>query len=81
MDYTEGKTRLYFPILSAEIADHAAHAVLQAIGSKLCPKCEVPGQELGGDPQRMYETRNYILYKEKALRHELAEGAGIGEYF
>ena len=29
----------------------------------------------------MYKTRNYILYREKALRHEPAEAAGIEEYF
>jgi len=29
----------------------------------------------------MYETHDYILYREKALRQELAEVAGIAEYF
>jgi len=29
----------------------------------------------------MYETRDYMLYTEKALRHEPAEAAGIAEYF
>ena len=29
----------------------------------------------------MYKTCNYILYREKALRHEPAEAAGIEEYF
>jgi len=29
----------------------------------------------------MYETRDYMLYREKALRHEPAEAAGIAEYF
>jgi len=29
----------------------------------------------------MYETRDYILYREKALRHDLAEVAGISEHF
>jgi len=69
--------------LSAWIADHAEHAALQGIGSKSCPKCEpeVPCEELGGDPRRMYQTRNYMLYREKALRHEPAEAAGIAEYF
>jgi len=28
----------------------------------------------------MYETRDYMLYREKALRHEPAEAAGIAEY-
>jgi len=81
MDCAEGKTRLCFPILSAWFADHAEHAALQGIGSRSCPKCEVPCQELGGDQRRMYETRDYMLYREKALRHEPAEAAGIAEYF
>jgi len=42
MDCADDKTRLCFPILSAWIADHAEHAALQGIGSKSCPKCEVP---------------------------------------
>jgi len=29
----------------------------------------------------MYETRDYMLYREKALRHEPAEAASIAEYF
>ena len=81
MDCADGKTRLCFPILSAWIADYAEHAALQGIGSKSCSKCEVPCQELGRDPQRMYETHDYMLYREKALRHEPAEVAGIAEYF
>jgi len=28
----------------------------------------------------MYETRDYMLYREKAFRHEPAEAAGIAEY-
>jgi len=80
MDCADGKTRLCFPILLAYIADHAEHAALQGIGSKSCPKCEVLCEELGGDPRRMYETRDYIVYREKALRHEPAEAAGIAEY-
>jgi len=58
MDCAGGKTRLCFPILSDWIAEHAEHAALQEIGSKLCPKCEVPCEELGGDPRREYETRD-----------------------
>jgi len=61
MDCAEGKTRLCFPILSAWIADNAEHAALQGIGSKSCPKCEVPWEELGGDPWWMYETPDYML--------------------
>jgi len=81
MDCANGKTALCFPILSAWIADHAEHAALHRIGSKSCPKCEVPCKELGGNPLKMYETRDYILYSEKALRHDPAEVAGIAEYF
>jgi len=29
----------------------------------------------------MNETRDYMLYREKALRHEPAEAASIAEYF
>jgi len=81
MDFADGKTRLCFPILSAWIADHAEHAALYRIASKWCPKCEVPCKELSGNPLKMYETRDNILYREKALRHEPAEVAGIAEYF
>jgi len=81
MDCADGKTRLCFLILSAWIMDHAEHAALQGIGSKSCPKCEVPCEELGGNPRQMYETRHYMLYREKALWHEPAEAAGIAEYF
>jgi len=80
-DFADGKTSLCFPILTAWIADHAEDAALQGIGSKSCLKCEVPCEELGGDPRRMYETRDYMLYREKAFRHELAEAAGTAEYF
>jgi len=81
MDCADGKTRLCFPISSAWIADHAEHAALQGIGSKSCPKCEVPCEELGRDPRRIYETRNYMRYREIALWHKPAEAAGIAEYF
>jgi len=60
MDYVEAKTRLCFPILSAWIADDAQDGALQGIGSKSCPKCEVPCEELGGDPPCIYETRHYM---------------------
>jgi len=81
MDGADGKTCLCFPILSAWIAHHAELAALQGIGSKSCPKCEVRCEELGKNPGRMYETRDYMLYREKALRHEPAEVAGIAAYF
>jgi len=81
MDCADGKTRLCFPILSVWIADHAEHTALHGIGSKSCPKCEVPCKNLGGNPLKMYETRDYIPYREKALRHEPAEVTSIAEYF
>jgi len=65
MDCADSKTPLCFPILSAWMADYAEHAGLQGIGSKSCPKCEVPCEELCRDPRRMYETRNYMVYREK----------------
>jgi len=46
----------------------------------VCTEYEVPGKELGGNLLMMYETRDYILYREEALRHDPAEGAGIAEY-
>ena len=75
-----GKTGLCFPILSAWIADHAEHAALHEIGSKSCPMCEVACKELGGDPRKIYEARDYALYWEKAQKQESGE-AGIAEYF
>jgi len=81
IDCADGKTRLCFTILSAWIVDHAEHAALHRIGSKLGPSCEAQGMELGGNSLKMYGTRHYVLYREKALRHELAEVAGIAEYF
>jgi len=64
MDCADGKTHLCLPMLSAWIADHAKHAALQGIASKSCPKYEVPCEELGGNPRRMYETHDDMLYRE-----------------
>ena len=80
MDCADVKTRLCFPILWAWIADHAEHAALHGIGSKSCPKCEVPSKELGENLQQIYEARDYPLYWEKAQEQESGE-AGITEYF
>ena len=80
MECANGKTRLCFPILSARIADQEEHATLHGIGSKSCPMCEVPSNELGGDPRKIYEARDYALYWEKAQEQESGE-AGIAEYF
>jgi len=57
------------------------HAALEGIGSKSCPKCEIPCEELGRDRRRIYETCNHMRYREKALKHEPAAAAGIAEYF
>jgi len=81
MDCADSKIRLCFPILSAWIADHAEHAALQGIGSKSCPKCEAPCEELGGDPRRMYETRDYMLYRKNALRHEAQKRPALQNTF
>jgi len=81
MDCADGKTRLCFPILSAWIADHAEHATLHGIGSKSCPKCEVPCKELGENPRKIYEARDYAIYREKALEQEPGRAAGFAEYF
>ena len=81
MDCADGKTRLCFPILSAWIADHAEHTSLHGIGSKSCPKCEVPCDKLGGCPREVYEVRNYTIYEEKALELESGEAADAREYF
>jgi len=77
----DGKIRNYLTLLSAWIVDHAEHPALEGIGSKTCPKCEVPCEELSGDPRRIYETYNYMRYREKALWHVPAQVAGIAEYF
>jgi len=81
MNCADDKRGLCFRILSAWIADHAEHTALQGIGSKSCPKCEVPCKALGGNQLKMYEIHDYILYREKALRHEPAEVTRIAEYF
>ena len=65
MDCADSKTSLCFPILWAWIADHAEHAAMQGIGSKLCPKGLVPCKELGGDmpPSMRPATTCYIERK------------------
>ena len=62
MDCADGKTRLCFPILSAWIAEHAEHTIMNRIRSKSCPQYEVPATELGQDPRNIYEPRNYAHY-------------------
>ena len=81
MHCADGKTRLCFPILSAWIAHHAEHTTLHGIGSKSCPKCEVPCNELGGNPREVYEVRDYAIYEEKARQLESAEAGSTREYF
>ena len=79
-DCSDGKTGVCFPILSAWIADHAEHAALHGIDSKSCPKGEVPSKEVDGNPQKIYEARDYALYWQKAKEQESGE-TGIAEYF
>jgi len=81
MDCADGKTRLCFPILSAWRADHAEHMTLHGIGSKSCPKCEVPCNELAGNPREVYEVRNYAIYEEKARQLESGEAGSTREYY
>jgi len=80
MDCADGKTRLCFPILLAWIADHVEPAALHGIGSKSCPKCEVPSKELGGNPRKIYEARHHTLYWEKAWEQESDRELSLG-YF
>jgi len=81
MDCADGKTRFGFPILLTWIADHAEHTTLDGIGSKSCPKCEVPCNELGGNPREVYEVRDYAIYEEKARQLEWGEAGSTREYF
>ena len=81
IDCADGKTRLCFPMMSARIADHAEHATLHRIGSRSCPRSQVPCKVLGENQQTMYEVHNYTYYREKVLEHELVEVAPIAEYF
>ena len=66
MDCADGKMRLCFPILSAWIAEHAKHTILNGISSKPCPQYEVPATELGHEPRNIYDPRNYAHYEQKA---------------
>ena len=81
MDCADGKTRLWFLILSAWIADHAEHTILNGISSKSCPHCEVPATELGQDPRNIYEPRNYTDYAQKAWESEQTQDTNITDYF
>jgi len=81
MDCANGKTRRCFPILSAWIADYAEHVTLHGIGSKSCPKCDVPCNELGANPQEVYKVRDYAIYADKARQLESGEATSTGEYF
>ena len=81
MDCADGKTRLGFAILSAWIADHAEHTILNGISSKSCPQCEVPATELGQDPRNIYEPHNYAHYAQKMWEYKQTRDTHIGEYF
>jgi hypothetical protein len=54
---------------------------LHGIGSKSCPKCEVPCNKLGGNPREVYEVRDYSIYEEKARQLESAEAGSTREDF
>ena len=79
IDCADGKNRPCFPLLSVWIADHVELSALHGISSKSWPKCEVPSKEVGGDPRKIYEARNYALHWEKGQEQESGE-AGIAEY-
>ena len=81
MDCADGKTRLGFPILSAWIADHAEHPILNGISTKSSPQCEVPATELGLDPRNIYEPRNYAHYAQKTGEYEQTQNTHIADYF
>ena len=53
IDCVDGKVRLWFPILSAWIADHMENVALHVLKTNACPKCEVPTNKLGTN------TRSY----------------------
>ena len=81
MDCADGKTRLCFPILSAWIADHAEHTILNGISSNSCPQCEVPATELGQGPRNIYEPRNYAHYAQKTWEYMQTQDTHIADYF
>ena len=81
MDCADGKTRLCFPILSACIANHAEHTILNGTSSKSCPHYEVPATELGQDPRNIDEPRNYAHYAQKAWEYEQTQDTHIADYF
>ena len=81
MDCADGKTRLCFPILSAWIADHAEHTILNGISTKSCPQCEVPATELGQDPRNIYEPHNYAHYAQKTWEYKQTQDTHIADYF
>ena len=69
MDCADGKPRLCFPILSAWIADHAEHTILNGISSNSCPQCEVPATELGQGPRNIYGPHYYAHYAQKTCEY------------
>ena len=80
MDCADGKTGLYFTILSAWIANHAEYTILNGISSKSCPQCEIPATELGQDPQNIYEPRNYAHDSQKRWEYEPTQDTHIADY-
>ena len=80
-DCADGKTRLCFPILSAKIADHSEHAILNGISSKTCPQCEFPAPERGQDPRNINEPPNYAHYAQKTWEYQQTQDTHIADYF
>jgi len=62
IDYTDGKIRRSFLIMSGWIADHMENITLHGIKSNACPKCEVPPEEFGSRAGH-HRTRDYARYK------------------
>jgi len=62
INYANGKVRLWFPILSAWIADHMENLELHRLKTNACPKFEVPTNELGTNA-RSYQARDYARYQ------------------
>ena len=81
IDCADVKRRLYFPILSAWIADHAKHTILNRISSKSCQQSVVPATELGKDPRKIFEPCKHVHYAQKTWEYEHTQYTHIGDYF
>jgi len=61
IDCAHLKVRRCLPILAACIADHMENSALHGTKSNFCPRCEVPGVELGTN-MKVYLVRDYKIY-------------------